>query len=124
MGDSGGGNICSGTGFELAKKNEGDLIKLQILQIPQTCNYPFLGDKKNFSNKEEESFGGPAVAGYYMMMASDNPGKLFAPGGNVDPNIFPSHNKDELVKKAPMTIVMSTEWDFLANCARFDRDLY
>jgi len=83
-----------------------------------------LGDKKNFSNKEEADFGSPRTKLFYAMLASDNPKKLFMPGGSVDPTIFPSHNKDSLVKKAPKTVVMTTEFDFLANCARFDRDLY
>ena len=111
-GESGGGYICFGSMVLMAQRNESQLIKLAMPNIPMISDYCF-SDIAEMTAEEREY--APMLRRVWKSFIAFDFEKQ-----RTDPLLFPSKANDELLRKMPPTIVWSAEFDmFLTETVRF-----
>ena len=109
-GESGGGYICLGTMVLLAQKNESNMVKLAIPNIPMVDDYVF-SDPLAMTKEEKEH--NPGMRKTWYLIAADFEVQ------KSDPLLFPGKASDELLEKFPPTIIEESEFDmFITEATR------
>lgn len=103
MGDSGGGYITAGVGIRLAEAGERDLIKFQMQMVPMVSNHAFL--------KPETECGAEELMGRQFLATTVSHIAGKKDWDQADPFLFPNEISDELCKRAPPLITLTTEFD-------------
>ena len=104
-GMSGGGMICMGAAYELAKNDEEKLVKQMWLHCPMLSHG--LGSVPYDSLNSYEKLGFCDIRNFYQMLATDLDNQ------QGDPQLYPGRMPANMLRKLPPTIIWTSEFDFL-----------
>lgn len=107
FGESGGAYITAGVSIMLAERNEGKLVKFQFQQIPMIDDF-FCKDNNQPPLNDIEDAAKGFQEGVYALLGSANPARHW---------VSPNEVSDELCKKCPPAIILTTEFDMYRRCA-------
>merc|ERR1712123_248274 len=111
-GESGGGYICAGAMVQLARQDEGHLVKLAVPIIPMLSDYSF-SDTAGMTKEEAEN----AVGQQKIWRLIAGPGMEAM---KQDALLFPGKADELTLSKMPPTIVWDAEFDFyITEACRF-----